>query len=81
MDPSIDICPVEALMVAIAMPNETPSAVNSTGTFLVTFGLHHLGSVRTVLPFANEVAASLILIELAVKLDGACTVTFVPAHH
>lgn len=81
MAPTIVIAPVEAFIVAIAMPNETPSAVNGTGTFFVTVGLHHLGSVRTVLPFANEVAASLILIELAVKLDGSCTVTFVPAHH
>ena len=81
VEPTTVITPVEALIVAIAIPNDMLSDVKGTGTFLVTFGLHHLGSVRTVLPFANEVATSLMLIELAVKLDGGYTVTFVPAHH
>ena len=81
MDPTIVIAPVEAFIVAIAIPNDVPSAVNGTGMFLLTGGLHHLGNVNTVLPFANDVAASLTFIELPVKLDGVCTVTFVPAHH
>ena len=62
MDPTIVIAPVEAFIVAIAIPNDVPSAVNGTGMFLLTGGLHHLVNVNTVLPFANDVEASLTFI-------------------
>lgn len=73
--------PVDALMVAIAIPNVVPSAVNGTGTFFVTGGLHHRGNVNTAFPLANDVAAIFTFNEFRETLDGVCTVTLVPAHH